>query len=413
MENSAIELDINSIFSNIREVTHTVGEKWLLKKVKEEEDKNKSRQKNINNRKHSYLYEVEPHQLIQWTMDIERWRKSCLETKRFELNESVLKYAILGKALSRAKHQKGFEKLKSRLKMKSEFYSAAFEAEVASSYIQRGWKVEFVEEGNERSPDLKVIRQDGSVFWVECKCRDALTERDSKINSFWTELESSLLRYMGPNKINGAVFIKSLSDPERSDLEPLKQFIFEQLKSAEPEKMAGKEIRSTFDPTRKYQVAVHRLLEADVEVESGGIGFNASEDFDKVSMFAEMKVDENKKAYVRNPMVLAFQNAILSDKVTGIINGFNTAVGQLPESGPGVVWIRIPDNAWNKDLQNSFSKAQKIIKSELSGEHNRRVNAVILMTRIFEKKEKNGTEGIGYKPLMTTIEHDNPRSVVI
>lgn len=413
MKNSPIDLDINSLFSHIKEVMLTVGEKWLLKKINKEEDKNRSRQKNINNRKHTYLYEVQPHDLIQWTMDIERWRKSCLETKRFELNESVLKYAILGKALSRAKHQKGFEKLISRLKLKSEFYSAAFEAEVASSYIQIGWEVEFVEEGNERSPDLKVTRQDGSVFWVECKCRDALTERDRKIHSLWVELESSLLRYMGPNKINAAVFIKSLSDPERTDLEPLKQFVIEQLNSAKPQNVDGTEIRSTFDPTRKYQVAIHRLLEADVEVESGGVGFNASEDFEKVSVFSEMKVDENNNTYVRNPMILAFQNAIPSDNVSGIIHGFNSAVGQLPESGPGVIWIRIPDNAWNNDLQNSFAKAQKIIKSELTGDHNRRINAVILMTRMFEKIEKNGDEGIGYRPIMTTIEHDNPRNIVI
>lgn len=374
--------------------------------------KNIKRKNPVDNRKHSYLYEAKPHPLIEWIMDIERWKISCLETNRFVLNESVLKCSILGKALSKARHQKGFEKLKSRLKMKSEFPSAAFEAEVAASYVEKGWKVEFVEEGNKRSPDLKVIKDDGLIFWVECKCRDILTERDSKIDSCWSELESSLLRVMGPNKINGIVFIKSLSDPERSDLEPLRDYILQQLEKAKTQKANRNEIKSTIDTTRKYQIGIQRISDADIEHESEGVGFNSSEDFDRVCMSVEMRMDENKKSYIRNPMVLAFKNAITSDRVTGILHGLKSATGQLPKSGPGVVWMRIPDNSWNKDLQNSFSKAQEIIQSELSGNHNRRVNAVILLTRMFEKLENNGTKGLGYKPLEAIIKHDNPRYIV-
>ena len=407
-----INLDINSIFQNIREVTLVVGESWLLKKIKEEEEKNKKRKKSVSNRKHSYLYEASPHPLIQWAMDVEKWRESCLKSGRFEINESIFKYSILGKSLSKARHKKGFDKLKSRLKMKSEFYSAAFEAEVAASYIERGWCVEFIEEGGERSPDLRVTKENESVFWVECKCRDIMTERDQKIDSIWKELESSLLRNMGPNKINGAVFIKSSSDPLRTDIEPLKNYIFQQLEISKIEDTDSKEIKSTFDPTGKYHVGIQRLSESDVEIESSGIGFNSSDKFDKVCMVAEMKVDDNSKSYVRNPIMLAFKNAAPPDRVTGVIHAFKSAVGQLPESGPGVIWIRIHDNSWNKDLQNSFSKAQEIIRAELSGIHNRRVNAVILMTRMFEELENNGNKGLGYRPLIAIVERDNPRSVI-
>jgi len=412
MADSAIELDVNSIFSHISEVTTTVGKKWLIKKIKEEENKQKQGKKTLKKRKHSYLYRTKPHPLVEWAIEVERWRKACLKSKRFELNESILKYSILGKALSRACHQKGFDKLKSRLKLKSEFYSAAFEVEVASSYIERGWRVEFVEEGNDRSPDLKVIKQDDSVFWVECKCRDILTERDKTIGSFWSELESSLLRFLGPQKANVAVFVKSLSDPVRSDLEPLKKFILYQIENINLVAARKSEINSIIDPSQKYQVAIQKLSEPGVEIISKGIGFNSPENFEKVCMIAKMKINEDKKTYVRNPIILGFKNAIPSDNVTGIIHGFKSAVGQLPEHGPGVVWIRIPDNAWNNDLQNSFSTAERLIKSELSGAHNTRVNAVILMTRIFKKLEKDGSAGLGYKPLKKIIEHENPRCAV-
>lgn len=164
INNSVTELDVESILSNIHEVAITVGEEWLTKNVKKEKEKQQQDKKNINNRKHSYLYTAKPHPLVEWTIEVEHWRHACIRTSRFELNESILKYSILGKALERVRGLKGFEKLEPRLKMKAEFYSAAFEAEVASSYVSRGWEVEFVEEGNNRSPDLKVTREDGSVF---------------------------------------------------------------------------------------------------------------------------------------------------------------------------------------------------------------------------------------------------------
>ena len=412
MENLPIELDVNSIFLNINEVATTVGQKWLIKKTREEERKQQESKKAVKSRKHSYLYRTEPHPLVGWAIEVERWRQACLKSKRLELNESILKYSILGKALGRVRHQKGFDKLKSRLKLKSEFYSAAFEAEVASSYMSRNWSVEFVEEGNNRSPDLRVIRQDDSVFWVECKCRDKLTERDKTISSFWLELESALLRILGPMKANVAIFVKSISDPSRPELDPLKSFILHQIDNIKTVEIKRSVIKPIVDPSQKYFVAVQKLSEPDDEIESEGMGFNSSEDFERVCMIAEMKRSEDKNTYVRNPIIMGFKNAIPSDKVTGIIHGFKSAVGQLPKNEPGVVWIRIPDNAWNNDLYNSFSAAEKLIKSELSGTHNTRVNAVILMTRIFEKLEKDGSVGLGYKPLKKIIEHDNPKHTI-
>ena len=78
-----------------------------------------------------------------------------------ELKENILKFAILGKSLEKAKACKGFGRLRNRLKNKKEFYGAAFEVEVGASYVAKNWDVEFVEEGNERSPDLKITRDDG------------------------------------------------------------------------------------------------------------------------------------------------------------------------------------------------------------------------------------------------------------
>jgi hypothetical protein len=194
------------------------------------------------------------------------------------VNESILKYSILGKALERVLGLNGFEKLEPRLKLKAEFYSAAFEAEIASSYVLRGWEVEFVEEGNNRSPDLKVTREDGP-FFAECKCRDVLTERDRMITLFWVELESGLLRLLGPRKANVAVFVKSLSDPVYSEIDPLKSFILHQIENIMAVEINSAEKDQIIDPSQKYVMKIYKLSEPDIETESDGLGFNSSKDF--------------------------------------------------------------------------------------------------------------------------------------
>jgi hypothetical protein len=413
MQPQRFDLDVKTILYYIRMASETIGSKWLLRKIKEEETRQARDKRSVINRKHSYLYRAQPHPLVRWAMEAERWRKACLATERLELNEAILRFAILGRALEQARDQRGFSRLRNRLKQLDEFAAAAFEAEVAYSYIAKRWAVEFVEEGSDRSPDLKVTMEDGTAFWVECKCRDELTERDKTIQAFWTDLESTLLRVLGPKKLNFVIIVKALEDPDRSMLSDLTSFLFQAVdKGGIGSIKAMSELRAVLDPTGRFLLVAQRSAEPDEEIKASSIGLQASEDFDRVVITAEGKVNEAGQSYFRNPVVIAFKNAAPSDKVTGIVHALKSAVGQLPEEGPGVVWIRIPDNAWVDHLDRSFQQAEAIIKTELSGSHNQRVNAVILMTRIFRKLQNAETSGLAYTPVIVTIEHQNPRCLV-
>lgn len=75
---------------------------------------------------------------------------------------------------------------------------------------------------------------------------------------------------------------------------------------------------------------------------------------------------------------------------------------------PNAIWIRIPDNSWIHDLENSFQKASEIIQNELKGSNNQRVNSVFVITRIFERFENNGLQYLGYRPVVMKIDHTNP-----
>jgi len=414
MKTSAAELDIVTILRNIFVVNKTIGEKWLFRKMKEEKRRQKQDRSRVKNRKHSYLYRASAHPLIQWSIEAERWREACIKSRKMELREGVLKLSILGQSLERAKKCKGFKRLLKRLKMKKEFYAAAFEAEVAASYVANNWDVEFVEEGGERSPDLKIIRDDGEMFWAECKCRDILTERDKNIDSFWNELEAALTRFLGPKKLNYAIYIRALKQPEHTQLTALKDFILDVVDKGGVGSfdIASSKVKTVSDPTGYFHLSVTKIANSDEDIKTSSIGFQASKKIDRAIISSEVKRDGKGNTYYRNPIIIAFSNAEPSDKVTGIVHAFKSAIGQLPKNDAGVVWVRVPDNAWSDNLDKSFKQAESLLKAELKGTHNQRVNVVFLFTRLFEKLEKNGMTGLSYKPLQLAVEHENPRQPV-
>ena len=407
MQSSPVDLDVNSILHYIRVASETIGPKWLQRKINEEQTRRNAAKLSATKRNFAYLYRIPPHPLVAWAIEAENWRDECLRTGRLELNESILRFAILGQSLERAKAQKGFSRLSNRLKQAKEFDAAAFEVEVASSYIAKGWSVEFVEEGDQRSPDLSITTNDQRQFWVECKRREQLTERDRDIHAFWIELESTLLRTLGPRKLNFGVLVTALFDPDRSMLDDLKNFLLGVIEQGGVGSQA--ESRAEPDPTGKFNLIVERLAAPDEEIKASSVGLKTSQNFDRVVIAAEAKIDDAAQSYFRNPIILAFKNTQPSDKVRGIVNAFKAAVAQLPEEGPGVVWIRIPDNAWVDKLDHAFEQAEAIIREQLDGNDNRRVNAVILMTRIFRKLQEGDTVGRAYSPVALTIVHSNPR----
>lgn len=411
VKSTATDLDVIKILHYVSIAYETIGIQWLSRKVKEEKRKQKKDKLGLKTRKHSYLYRASPHPLVQWTVETERWRKACIKSGKMELREVVLKFAILGKSLEQAKKCNGFDRLRNRLKDKKEFYAAAFEAEVAASYIARNWDVEFIEEGNERSPDLKITKDDGTIFWAECKCRDKLTERDRNLNSFWTELESTLLRVLSPKKLNYAISIKALKDTDLAQLPALKDFIFDAVEKGGIGNfdIVGLIIKPVSDPTENFLLAVTKLADPDEELRTSGLGIRSSENFDRALINAEMQIDKMGDTIHRNPIIIVFKNAKPSDKVSRIMHGFKSRVGQLPKEGPGVIWIRVFDNAWSDNIDPSFKQAEYLLKAELTGTRNQRVNGVILMTRLYVKLEKDGLTGLAYKHLKLIIEHENPR----
>lgn len=394
-----------------------LGQKWIERKLREEESVRQQIRATVDNRKHSYLLRKAPHPLILWCIFTRTWLDSPAD-RDVPIPQSTYRLAVLAAAIASAKGARGFENLVPRLKRESEFESAGFEAVVAASYVDSGYDVEFVPvTPGAQTPDLRVRMPDGHEFWVECKCRDVVAERDRRVAGFWRDLQSLLMQRLGPSKTNVMIAIKCLGEPAREDLKPLRDFVLDRIRVTPPMNMFREPIRLSkpikISPIagefRAYEIAAQVIAPPDEEYDVDSFGFNCSEDFEYFTSGAECMHLVEGGARVKNPFCYAFKVDLPSDVVPGILNTFKSAVDQLPREGPGVVWLKIPDGAWGDDLEGFMSRVVESLRRELSGDHNRRVNAVIIHARGFDATPTDGDPPI-YRSVQLMVEHANPRN---
>lgn len=393
--------------SLIAEAIAIIGDKWFKKRLhKDAEGREAAKRRDHSRQRVRY---IAPHPLVQWYVEYEGWHKAYSTDAELPANQSALLLTAFASNLIKVKAAVGLESVLSRLRNPDEFMAAAFEIEVASGYVNRGWAVEFVETEADRSPDLKVTTDEGNVFWVECKYREEISGRDAQISKCWEQLQDKLYRKWGPAKINVALTLRSVSDPVQVEVQALADSI-QHATSA----MIGHQERSRLEARGtsrdgKYQFSLQYLADPDVEQPFHGFPDLGTDWF---SWEGEIKYDGNGNTLIRNPKFFGFRNTNPPDSYIGALNSFNSAVGQLPKSGPGVIWIRVP-------YPNNVSRAQadlealaSRLRNELSGTHNTRVNAVILSTRFFLSEPNGSQPALTFKHVSTVIEHSNPQHAV-
>jgi hypothetical protein len=325
MEDKRFEPDVHQIMDYASLIRDIVGRKWIYGRL--EKERKKKPPKNLS--KHSYLYSPPIHPLIALVLDFERWREECIRTNRFALNEGVIKLAILGRGLQTTQGQKHFDRLVARLRLERQFLSSAFEVEVAASYVERGWTIDFVEEGENRTPDLMVTRSDGSVFWVECKTREQMTERDALLNSVWMRIEQNLLRHLGPNKLNFIVVVRALYGPEATDIEYISNFVLDAVRAGGyGQETDDRKVQSPkLEPSERFEVLVQFVSAPGAQIETSQFGVLGSLKPDRVTIAAEVKHQADGRTFFRNPKAFAFMTADPPDRVKGVVSALRQARG--------------------------------------------------------------------------------------
>ncbi len=180
---STIDLALDQIVEITEEGINILGMKWFSRQRTKDMRKREAVQQ--TDRTKQRLRYAPEHPIIQWHYEFSKWREAIASGLEIQANQSTLQLASFTRDLVKVKNATGLEHVLARLQRPKEFSAAAFEVEVAASYINKEWEVEFIKPSNERSPDIKVTTNNDLVFWVECKCRDQLSGRDSLISALW------------------------------------------------------------------------------------------------------------------------------------------------------------------------------------------------------------------------------------
>lgn len=401
---SPIDLNRTSLSALINQNINLLGAGWLDRRLKkDEQERHMARAR--NHRKHRVRHQAK-HPLVQWYREYQQALAKTNEDQALFESQSALLLAAFLSNLSKAKDCAGMAHILERLIEPDEFLAAAFEVEVAVGYLNQGWQVQFVETSQKRSPDLEITRSDGSRFWAECKRKDEMTERDLENEAFFNNMKDRLYKVWGPTKQNLGLAIQFAKDPQKSELDDICELALEmgrQLTAAEPENRLP--IGASMLAGR-HRVRLHYLAEPDVVQAYTPIDYGG----DHSEFMAEQCATLHTGLLMKNPKVFDFRCDIPADKYQSAINSFKSAVGQIPPSGPSVIWIRVPFpdgyGAQLKDLESMASRIQR----ELTGEYNRRVNAVVLSARWFSSDPHDGMQAIRYRHDFRVVEHNQPRS---
>jgi len=396
---------LSQYLESLKIIENFIGKKWFDKRLEKLTKKNKynmEQSKVSKGRKFTALFQVQEHELIQEIYQINNFIKSTDKENilPIEVNKQIMKLIYRAKLINTIKGTKGINKFPTRLKDIKEFESTFFEIEVAAFYIKEDWKIEFIEESTHKTPDMKA-RKNHITMWIECKRRKLITERDTNIKVYWNKLQQKLLKYLTKTKINIAIIIKSLEDPLVSNMNELYDFIINSIRnggigdySLQSGEIIFKKVLSN-----KYEITIKLLSKEDDII--------SQNDFILPDGFMSILSLHTSNTSIMNPILLGFKDNQESDKVSGIVNSFKSAVKQLPKTGPGCIWIRIPDDAWGED-DLSLARAITLLEKEMQGTQNRRINHVVLSTVNTKQNIIPEKVHIIQKPMQKIIHHKNP-----
>jgi len=405
---TGFDFSIGGIVRAYESLVHALGEDWFEANSVGLEAKST----NDDKPSYGYLYHKPAHPLIEWCSFFPTWQAECERTGQLLQSRDMLNLALLGQSLEKIRYDQKFYNLINRLKEPDDFYATAWEIEVAASYAAQGLKVQFVEEQRTPTPDLYVTDAFGNNgFWVECKNRDAANDRQTQ--DVWKQTEKRLLQYLDRRQLNYRIVITAHKVLDPGDASKIRRFVIEAIeREFEPVgflRIAG--ANGTFtDRTGKFALTIHKLCEPDIPLDGDTFAFPSPRERADFGTFVCGRRDlHDGSIEITNPRAVQLICSGAT-RVQHVQSAFKSAVRQLPSSGPGVIHIRLPINSWVTELDKTKSQVESCLRRELTGNQNRRVNAVIVSIYYTELVQSGAFQYPNVKPITLIVEHTSPRA---
>ena len=361
------------------------------------------------------------HPILEEVREFRRWLKAG---QRAEDQRKAIRLAHLGWCLDLTHQQSGVQAVIDRLAKASECAAARYEIEVAAGYLHGGSRATFVtpQEGR-KTPDLQIDDDRHGRFWVECKVVSRLDEVSAAFNQQWNEIEAFVQRALA-NERRGTLIVVLALVSKPAPVAGLIKAIREELRRSNMPVMPGidealpkladldfSKLASKPAMGGKYQIGIAQCGRDDL-VFAGATSFSFPEDLTRVSLIGEVRFGERGQEY-RNPRILLMGRSTKSEafRSNAIRNAIASAASQLPQAGPGIVKVRLPDYHSAADRDSSFAVAQDVAQQLLRGGQNQRINGICFEANesIYARKGEE-SHGVALVPWQLTILHDSPRS---
>lgn len=329
------------------------------------------------------------HPFAIWWDSFKKDIQNSKATGKMMLSENSLRVITLLSALEDIENVPNFIRILNSIRGKGTFYSAFFEANIASIYFNRGNEIKIQEEGiikNKRVSDFILNAISGDVF-LECKSLENFNLKESPL---WNQLIQRIHGILKKYKKSWEVNIFAGKQINGKDMEQLCLKIGIDIKNNN----IGEKVIDKY-----FKVNYKKLYEWDQKI-YGAIQIHRAE----IGSFeTEMLVNESYIQISQNCTLVQVMPYIELDVSERLIREFKKAVGQIPKSGPGIIHIEIPYSK-GEQLLKVIDIAYPQIYKKLNLE-SRRVNAVVISGAVIEY----GTE----TPLVYNhyvVPNNNPRT---
>ncbi len=285
--------------------------------------------------------------------------------------------------IQNAKNIEGFGKrvLKTKLRNPIEFEAFVFECKIASAFRRLGYKIEFLPEGSNPTPDFRIRCEEGDVF-VECK-KKMFTKEEKEYRTRACKVSKEIMHLMDEKRQN--LFVEVFSKDAMESIDSIS--IVESLE---------KQVRSGFksgnfliDETR----VTWRFLLPFNEEKLGAFNVNLSKEPNYLVNMAEIFIEEPSKIKYRNPRVIAFYTEAKFCRSGPLVRKFEDSLRQVENHSPSLVYLEVERGTKIQDLEKAEREIEEMFNPSTSNYDERTKGVKYCVFSTIEPVEENGTVG--------------------
>jgi len=314
--------------------------------------------------------------------------------------QSMVRVISLGEYVKILKAVPNFDDKIKELRNKEDFNSIYFELKVASLFKKKDCFVSFIKRRRNgiKTPEFRV-KCDGIEFFVECKKKAPLTDREKQIQKFYNEIASKILTLIRKCKVNLRVDLKFLTIPNYEDKERILKELFQHIKdNTQDELLIGDLCKINMPKLLPFDYATPFIpvlspKDFDTNWSYTVVSFEANEAGKRIAVEGYEVADLHTLAVAqsKNFCVVRFnspsdpiiENVIIESTLASIHN----ATEKFKEYSPGIIYVEADKSRYDRlNQRNLLNKLENEINSRIF-ENEPNVWGIVLTTEIYLEKE--------------------------